>query len=696
MDATKRALNDERYAKMLEFSESLPPQAREFRFAVFEGNPRTEMKRDFRPLEKILYSKFIEQGFKDEGTFAAYLDEKFGPGCYFVEPLDEHNKRLEKLAAWIVHAGDPMDDDDDYDDDRPRGRGRWRRQRYDDEGAGPDDRANTADLISTVARQQTAQVSQVAKSSNDFMSILMLQQSQATEARQAEERRRDEQRAEERRREEVRAEERRREQEQERRERDEREERRREEARVQYQREEERRREEARHLIEASNKRMEVIAGLCTTVVPVLGELFKKKEDTLTPILLKLTEKKDDPIVALLLKSILDKDSSGLLIQQMGEMQKISASMTVEQMTQMMKFSTTMNETIMKKAIDMMMASPEGKTPEGKNMIEQIMGALQGAAEIVKTLVPGQPPPQPAQGVRVHTAAPAAALPAPAAPPQPAPPEPIPGPGSAQRPVVNPRHPDGRAKTPAEIRWESMTPEEQAKEQASMPTGTIAVLMALKAIHTRQYGNQAEYQQLVQFLVTQMPLDLRVAVLNGDELGVAAITTPVAQKEKEIWEWLMLAEVPVPAGAPQGTEAQPSTLAWIRGFTSQLPPSIEAIHGPAQAQRDQLEAAKAAMAAGQPPPEAAKPAPAAEVPAHTPAPPPPEIPPAATAAPATEAAPAPAAPLAGPGHVPMEAGVIPTSDPPPPMAGGEGFEVDVQPREINPGPPSHLSDHDAP
>jgi hypothetical protein len=706
MDATKRALNDERYAKMLEFSESLPPQAREFRFAVFEGNPRTEMKRDFRPLEKILYSKFIEQGFKDEGTFSAYLDEKFGPGCYFVEPLDEHNKRLEKLAAWIVHAGDPMDDDDDYDDDRPRGRGRWRRQRYDDEG-GPDERANAADFISTVARQQTAQVSQVAKSSGDMMSMLLLQQSQSAEARQAEERRRDEQRAEERRREELRAEERRREQEQERREREEREERRREEARVQYQREEDRRRDESTRMIEASNKRLEVIAALATSALPVLNEMFKKKEDTLTPILLKLTEKKDDPIVALLLKSILDKDSSGLLIQQMGEMQKISASMTVEQMTQMMKFSTTMNETIMKKAIDMMMASPEGKTPEGKNMIEQIMGALQGAAEIVKTLVPGQPQPQAAQGVRVHTAAPPAAqaLPAPAASPQAAAP-PQPGQPAQGRPVVNPHHPDGRPKTPAEIRWESMTPEEQAKEQASMPTGTIAVLMALKAIHTRQYGNQAEYQQLVQFLVTQMPLDLRVAVLNGDELGVAAITTPVAQKEKEIWEWLMLAEVPVPAGAPQGTEAQPSTLAWIRGFTSQLPPSIEAIHGPAQAQRDQLAAAKAAMAGGAAPPAApaaeAKPAPAAsaasaaEAPAHVPAPPPPEVPPPAAEAKPAEAPSTPAPPLAGPGHVPMEAGHIPPSGPPPPMAGGEGFEVDVQPREINPGPPSHLSDHDAP
>ena len=218
-----------------------------------------------------------------------------------------------------------------------------------------------------------------------------------------------------------------------------------------------------------------------------------------------------------------------------------------------------------------------------------------------------------------------------------------------------------------------------------MPTGTIAVLMALKAIHTRQYGNQAEYQQLVQFLVTQMPLDLRVAVLDGDELGVAAITTPVAQKEKESGSGSCSPRYRCRPGRPGHRGA--AQHARLDPRLHQPAAALDRGHRWAGASPARpAGAAKAAMAAGQPPPEAAKPAPAAEVPAHTPAPPPPEIPPAATAAPATEAAPAPAAPLAGPGHVPMEAGVIPTSDPPPPMAGGEGFEVDVQPTRDQPRP----------
>lgn len=590
MTAAQRAINDERYAKMQELMEALPTEAKEYRFGVYRAQRRSDSKRSFRPLERIMYSVFKDGGFSDNGAFAAYLHDKWGPGRYFIEPLDEHNQRITKIASWVVATeGEDMNDDDmddDYEDERPNGwrRGRRRSRRddeYEDEEDDPRDaRANMADLLSTSARAQASQVSTVAKQSSDMMTVLLMTQQQSAEARAAEERRREDQRAEERRREDARAEERRREQEQERKEREEREERRREEARRHEDAMEARRREDQARIIDQSNKRTEMLLGAFSAAVPIIGKLFEKKESETDKILFaKLMEKpQTDPMLAMLLKSTLDKandDSAAkMMFAQMTEFSKMNAQMTAEQMRSMLALANDVNGTVMKKAMDMMLASPQGQTPEGKSMIEQVMSALSGAAEIVKTLVPPAPP-QPAQPARIaHRAAPEA-QPGVAQSTQSA--QPAPAQSEPQR-------------TPTQEEYAKMSPEEQARVQAQAPRGTQAVLQCLMALQTKQYGNQTEYQGIIGYMVQEMPLDLRVAVLDSDQAKVLTICQPIVEATKPIKDWIFADGV----------------LPWIQTFVAQLGPSIEAVHGPADKQRELLAQGSAAPApAPAPPAEAA-------------------------------------------------------------------------------------------
>lgn len=645
MDAAKRALSDDRYAKMLELVEMLPDSAKEFRFAIYRSRRNQEAKSSFRPLERVYFSKFQGENFRDEPTLAAYLGEKYGPGRYFIEPLDEHNQRIAKLPTWTVLAGneDDMEDDDDFGDDEPRGwrRGRRRRDDEDDDDDPREQRANMADLLSTVGKQNAAQVATVARGSSDVLTLMMMTQSQQAEARAAEERRRDEMRQEERKREEDRAEQRRREQEGERREREERENRRREDDRRERDSAEARRQSENLAMLQAANKRTEIFVAAVTAAVPVIGKLFEKKEDTTLPILLKSMEKKDDPVMLMLLKGMMDKahDDSATknMMVQFGEMSKMTSQMTTDQMKNMMALSNDINGTIMKKALDMMLSSPQGQTPEGKSMIEQVMSAVAGAADIVKTLVPnlGQPQAQPQQQPQrlVHRAAPeAAAIEATVVP------------AAAAAAVTE--------KTPTQAEWDAMTPEQQQAQIAAAPRGSMAVIQSIMAIQTKQYGSQSEYQELIRYLVTEMPLDLRVAVLDGNESTVMGIMAPIVQSVPGIQTWIM----------------QPGVMQWIRDFVVQLPPSIEALHGPAAAQREQYVAALSAAQAAKDLPVvdvSGEPAAAAAVPDATP--------------PATgEAAPAPTTETA-----------IESTAP----AADESVVVDRAPI---PGPGSHLDDPNAP
>lgn len=592
--AMQRAMSDQKYQATVDMMEAMPASVMELRFRVFDGNPRTRQKDSFNAREEILLSKFKDMGFKDEDTLRAYIQEKHGDGFYIVEAFDAHNMRLDKIPPIRVKAGD-FDMDDEFDDDdrarprRQRSRGSWRdRDGWDDDEDPRDARANTADLMSTVSRQQTAQVTQVAKSSQDMMTMLMMSNQQAAETRAAEDRRREEQRAEERKREETRAEERRREQEQERKEERDREERRREEQRSEQRRDDDRRALEQRALMEAANKKTELLLGVFTAAIPVVQKMFEPKKDEMLPILLSNMNKPPDPMLSVLLQSILakanDPGASGLMLQQMMEMSKLSGGMMAEQFKGMMSMSSEMQNTVMKRALDMMMSSPQGQTPEGKSMIEQVMGILGAAADIVKPFMTAPAPaalPAPARQARAvqHTPAQPATTPqgmTPAGPVTPAVPMTPDG-----RPIAL-KHPNGVDKTAAELHWESLTPEQQAAEAQDAPKGTKAVLACLKSIHTQQFGNQNEYQQLIGYMVDQMPLDLRVAVLDNDEIKVAMIVTPVAKAEAELWTWLTLPETQTVDGP------KPSTLDWIRQFVQSLPPSIEAIHGPADAQRAQL------------------------------------------------------------------------------------------------------------
>jgi hypothetical protein len=655
----QRALSDEKYAQMLEMVEELPAEAKEYRFAIYEALRSGRQKASFTPVETILFSEYKQQGLKNRETLSAYLFDKFGPGYYIVEAQDQHNNRLDRVPQWSVMAGteDDMDDDQFDDGPRPRRRSRpgWSRNHDEYDEDPRDARANAADLMSTVSRSNAAGIAQVANSNKDIMSVMLLTQQSAAEARAAEDRRRDEARESERKRDEDRAERRREDAERERRDRDERDERNRREEREIAAREDARRREELQLTMANQSKRMEVLLGGVTAFMPILAKMFEKKEDTTLPILLQSLNKPPDPMMAILLKGIMDKanDDSATknMLTQFGEMSKITATMTAEQMKSMMGLSQSMNETVMKKAMEMMMASPEGKTPEGKSMIEQVMTALSSASDIVKSLVPPTPPAPPQQRLIQHTAAPTA-LPQPQQA-QPAAQAPAQAPAPSGRPVVNPKRPDGSDKSAREIAWESMTPEEQAQMQASAPTGVPAVLGCLKALETHQYTNQAEYQNLIQYLVQQMPLPLRVAVLDGDELTVMAISTPHAQADPELWSWLMtpaVAAAPAANGVP-AIEAKLATLDWVRQFVAQLPPSIEAIHGPAAKQREALVAEKAAAAPATAPPTPTPPVTPTEAP---PAPTVPSTPPD----PAAPAAPGPSAqdPIPGPGSVVPDAG----------------------------------------
>ncbi len=653
MSAQQRAVADERYGKMVEMMEALPADAKEYRLAVYPARWRSGTKANFQALEKVLFSRYKDQNFADEGTFSSYLLEKYGAGRYFIEPQDEHGQRLIKLGTYTLIAGneEDMDDDDDFDGPPPRRRG-WGRDRYRDRDDDGDEdpreaRANVADLLSANQRQNSAQVASVAKESTNMMTMLMHTSQTTAEARAAEERRREDVRAEERRRDEIRAEERRREAEQERREREEREDRRREEMRDREKRDEERRREEHRILVDQSNKRTELLIGAASALAPVLLKVFEKKDSPLEAVMLaKMNEKPAaDPVVLMLLKSVMDKDAgqnaSSQMIQQMGEMSKISAQMTADQMRAAMSMSNEINAQMMKKAMEMMSSSPQGQTPEGKSFIEQMMTAVASAADIVKTLVPPTPPAAQQQGRLAHRAAPTADGSG------------VPVNGTA--PAVNGTAPavNGEAgpagKTAAgltaEEAWAAMTPAEREAELAKSPRGVKGVLSALQVIQQERYHNQTEYQQVIQYLISEMPLNLRVAVLNGDQASVIGICKPVIDQFPEYKTWMDDVAVQV----------------WTLQFVQGLPASIEAVHGKADVQRAQLEAEIAAAATGAPAPAAA---PATDA---TP-------PPTGEAAPVVDAK----APIPGPGSV---AETLPD---------GPQIPLPDAPSETSGGPTSHL------
>jgi hypothetical protein len=421
-----------------------------------------------------------------------------------------------------------------------------------------------------------------------------------------EERRRDEERAEVRRKEERQDELRREEAKQA----AEREERRRDDERAEVRRREERENEAKReqaareaHLaqVQAANSRTEMIMGVITTAATALAPMLEKlvnrapPADDLKPLMIaKLTEKREtDPITMMFLKDALDRKGGGevmqTMFQGMAEASKLQAQMSAEGARNQMAMTNEFQMTMMKKVMDMATASPAGQTEEGKNMIENIAKLVDSAGGFIKSVFPSQPAqPQPQQHQRLPhqqqrrvatqqqtqqgmtaTAPQRPAQPAQATAAQPVQPHPLAG------QVVTE---DGR-------QWEQLTADEQtqvnaqyqqhvqqqAREQV-MPKGTLAVLICLKSIHTKEYGTQADYQELVKYLLSEMPIEMRVAVLEGNEPGLLEICKPVVESVPELEQWMTM-----------------TTLMWIREFVPNLIPHIEAMHGSAAAQRAQLD-----------------------------------------------------------------------------------------------------------
>lgn len=584
VSAEQRALSDQKYAQMMDLMAVLPVEAKEPRFHVYTCHRRVDQKKEFKPVLRALYSEFRDNNFSEPGTLANYLQERLGAGRYCIEAYDAHNRRLDKIPAWYVTAGDPdmLDDDqdrDDLDDDRDddryerRSRGRGRRRPFRDEDLDDDpldQRANMADLLVSSAKSQAHTQAQSARASTDALSLMMLSQSQANESRQAEERRREEARIEERKRDENRAEERRREEVEnrrredakaadERKEEQAREERRREEAIAERRREEQRRDTDHLRQVEASNKRTELLLGALTAAVPLITKLFEKREDPIQSALItRMTAPPpEDPVRTLLLKSILDKsdrkDGTEMMVQQMIEFSKISSQMTAEQMRGVMTMSADMNREMLKRAMSMMESTPQGQTPEGKNFLTQMMEALAGAGEFAKAIFPAQPaqpqlqPPQQRRALphqRQHA--------------QPQQQQPAPQQAAAPQPPVQP----------------AVAPEE-------VPTGVTAVLACLMAIHTNKFGNAQEHQNVVGYLLHNMPVDLRVAVLEGSEPTIFRIVGPYVEAEPECSAWFKV----------------PANLGWVRNYVAQLRPHLEAMYGPLAQQQAELAAALAAQEA---------------------------------------------------------------------------------------------------
>lgn len=564
-----RALSDEKYAQVISVLENLPKAAREPRFAVYDANSQ-DNKASFRPLLKILLSEWVDKGFQEEGNLEAYLEEKLGRGRYFIEPLDPHNRRIDKLAQWCVDAGEPMDPEDLTEDDRPRGR--FRRERplrrrfrddeddLDDEDDIDDRRANAADILATVGRAQATQAATVTRSNNDMMTVVMMSQQAAAQARAEEDRRREERQTEERRRQDEMAERRRQEERDEARREEERrrqeeakaEERRREERQEQQRREERieaQRREDLLARMQAENKKTELLIG----AVPLLLKVLEKKEDPMMGALITrlTTPPQQDPVTTLLLKSVLDKtdraDSTQVMFQQVGEMAKLQSQLSAEQMRGLISMSNDMNKVMMQKAIEMMSSSPAGQTAEGKGMIEQIAQLMSGAGEFIKQVFPaGMPAMSPPQGRRAlpHQRA---ALP----PPQP-PVHTQPGPANS---VAQPQGVTGPPAPPA-------------PQLEVAPVGVAGVLYALRSIQSKSYANNTEYQSLIQYILNQIPLDLRIAVLTDNQIGVLTLTKPAIEADPALDAWIKTEGV----------------LSWISGYVPTLKPTLESVFGPTDVQ----------------------------------------------------------------------------------------------------------------
>jgi len=571
MTPAQRELNDQKYESMKALYDAMPQEARDTQFAVYEARTSVDAKADSRPLKKFKLSYWKENQLTDSNTLSLFLEDKFGPGRYLIEPQDEHGQRILKFPFWCVSTEQFDEDamDDDYDlDDRPRRRRRRRlRDDYDDDDFDdPSDRRESiADGLLMAQKVSSAGVGQAMSNQKDMVSLMLLTNQETSRTAREDAMRREDQRArddaEVRRREQERrdAEEKRRYDEERKREddkirRDEeirRENDKREEARREADRKHEREMLAAK---EASDRKFQMVLAALPAILP-LAERFLKP----TPAPARET----DPITMMIAKTFLDtkhNQDPNAAVQVVVEATKLGSQLQAEQMRSAMQMQGEMSKLLFTKTMEEMKSGGGS----GKNMIETITELVSGAASLAEKLIPAKPAANPYQQQaqqRIQHQRPAAQS-APTSQQQPAP--------QAQQPVQQqPVDPD------TGLTAEQMELAEAALNKAVQANPTYGTLRALYAIQTKRFASQAEYQKLIEYSVTCMPLDLRVAILDNNEGRVMELVLPTIQTNAELFEWAMKTEVQD----------------WLRAFVPQLGPTIEAIFKlTAEQQREQYVA----------------------------------------------------------------------------------------------------------
>lgn len=566
----QRAAADAKHELKNKLLSSLPAAAKEFKLKIFDAHSTDDVKRSYRPVRTLLQSDLEKYNITDDdGSWAAFLesDTACGPGRYCIEAYDAANQRIAEVPAFFINAGvQAMDNEDEFPRDRRSRRGRGREREFDDGDDDYDDgpaRVDSGELISTVAKASAAQANVQARNQSDMMTMMMMSQQEQARARAEEDRRREEREESRRRDDEAR----RREEDQRRRDEDQRREDRRreedrEERRAAEKREDERRAqhlEEVRRAEAATQSRMQLMLAGVTAVAPLLAKVFEKKDDPIVAALLANIGRKQetDPMQMVMFKSIMDRMSndggSSNIIQQMGEMQKLSLTMSTEQMRSMLATTNEFQQHMMKKAIDLAMSAPGNE--DKKPFLEQLGSVLAGAADVVKTLVPAAPAtpmlPQP-QRRRI--------APGPQQPQQAAP-------GQAPAPTAQAPEQPGQA-APAAV---APAPE-AAQEDLSPKSPVEAVLHGLYALKTG--GLSVDDTGTVKgYIVRNMPVDLRVALLRGDQASVIALVQPyLAVVPAHISTWAQRIE----------------TLTWLPSAFEDLQPLMLQTWGPKETQEAEL------------------------------------------------------------------------------------------------------------
>ncbi len=581
MTPAQRELNDQKYESMKALYDAMPQEARDARFAVYEARGSVDAKADPRPLIKIRLSKWKELQLTDPGALSLYLEDKYGPGRYLIEPQDEHGQRILKFPFWCVSTnqfdGEDMDDLDDDDYDRPRRR-RRRRARYDDleedDFDDPADRRQTiADGLLMARHVSNQGVGQAMSQSKDLVTLMMITNQENQKLAREDLVRRDEARlrdeAEARRRDQERkdVEDRRRYDDEKKREAD-------NQKREDTIRQENQRREDAqreadrkheRDLAEAratSDRKFQALIGALPVLLPAAERMFKQAPPA---------ARETDPLSLMIAKNFLDKQSNNdpnAAVQVIIEATKLGSQLQTEQMRSAMQMQGELSKVLLSKALEQV----EGGG--SKNILETITELVTGAASFAEKLIPAKPAPNPyvqqAQQVVQRTQTRPVVQQVPVQQAQATP--------QQQQPEQAPQHQPGQ---PAQLTAEQQAVAEAALEDAVRANPTYGVMRGLYALQNRFYTSQGEYQKIIEYAVQCMPLDLRVAIVDNNQERALELVLPTIQAHSEIAAWAM----------------KPDVQGWMQSFVASLVPTIEAMHGTADQQREQYVAVLASQAA---------------------------------------------------------------------------------------------------